>query len=351
MYSTAVPPWRKPPLHPATRRVPRAPQMPAASQPFPAAELIPLPGSAPEDVVIDPQGRLLVGMAGGVIGRYDPSSRSARVVATTGGRPAGLEALPDGRVLVCDTRRGLLRGDPENGDVETLVRSIRGVPLRFCSNAVAQRDGTIWFTESTNSFDVETYRGAFLEHRPSGRLFRRDVNGTVETVLDGLYFANGVSLTPDESALLFVETANYSLSRLWLSGPRQGHHEEVLDNLPGFPDNMSTFVAGRAWVAMTNPRSTLVDRLGRTPGFLRQLLWRLPDAWLPELTPITWVVAIDPEGQVVADIHDQRADFRMATGAAEHAGSLYLASPTTDRLLRLELGPAPAPRAEAIPET
>jgi hypothetical protein len=41
-----------------------------------------------------------------------------------------------------------------------LTRYVDGVPLRFCSNAARQADGTIWFTESTSRYDFENWTSA-----------------------------------------------------------------------------------------------------------------------------------------------------------------------------------------------
>lgn len=165
-----------------------------------------------EDVVVDHAGSLLCGLGGGAIVRVDPDAGTTTTIATTGGRPLGLEVCADGSVLVCDAHKGLLRVAETTGAVETLVSHVGRDALRFCSNATAAADGTVWFTESTNRFNFEHYLGALLEHRPSGRLCRRDTDGTVTTVLDGLYFPNGIALAPDECSLLFTETGNHSLS-------------------------------------------------------------------------------------------------------------------------------------------
>ena len=101
---------------------------------------------------------------------------------------------------------------------------------------------------------------------------------------------------------------------------------------------MSAFANGRAWVAMTNPRNPLLDRLAQSPAFVRRLLWHLPDRLQSEPTPITWLIAIDRDGGIVDDLHEQRPDFHMATGAAEVAGGLYIASPERDALLCLDIG-------------
>ena len=319
------------------RTIPPAPPDSRRPGGFPPARLIPLPGHGPEDVVVDADGRLLCGLEGGRILRINPADGVARTVADTGGRPLGLEVLDDGRVLVCDSHRGLLRIDPETGDIETLVRDVDGAPLRFCSNAAAMTDGTIWFTESTSRFGFEDYRGAMLEQRAAGRLFRRDPDGRVETVLDGLHFANGVALTGDQSALIFAETADYRVSKLWIAGERAGQRETLLANMGGFPDNLSRLGQGRIWVAIAAPRYPLLDRLAGAPPFIRKAVWRIPDRLQLEPPRAAWAIAIDESGAVVADYRDERSDFWFSTGAAEHDGHLYLASPERDALLALDL--------------
>ena len=330
----------KPALDPVRRVVPPPPPRSAARRgavPFPPARRIPVSGDGPEDVVVDAAGRLLCGVAGGRILHIDPQRGTEEVVGTTGGRPLGLEVLPDGRVLVCDADRGLVRLDPQSGAVETLVERVGGVPLRFCSNASWAPDGSIWFTQSTDRFDFEHYLGAFLEHRPSGRLLRRDPDGSVDVVLRDLYFPNGVSVTSDGGALLFVETAGYSLSRVPLTGPRAGEREVLVDDLPGFPDNLSRHRDGRVWIAMVNPRDRRLDRLGSTPPWLRRVLWRIPDRLLPSPARTTWVMAVDEGGVVELDLQADRDDYHGVTGVAEHDGSLYLASVFEDALLEVDL--------------
>lgn len=287
--------------------------------------------------MVDHTGSLLCGLGGGAIVRVDPAAGTTTAIATTGGRPLGLEVCADGSVLVCDAHKGLLRVAETTGAVETLVSHVGRDALRFCSNATAAADGTVWFTESTNRFNFEHYLGALLEHRPSGRLCRRDTDGTVTTVLDGLYFPNGIALAPDECSVLFTETGNYSLSRLWLRGSRAGEVEVLLSNMHGFPDNMSRFVDGRSWIAMTNPRNAALDRSANWPGFIRSALWRLPDVMSPDPETLVWAVCVDSDGRVIDEVRGDHQSFDTATGAVEHDGRLYLASVWQDSLLSVDL--------------
>ena len=81
-------------------------------------------------------------------------------------------------------------------------------------------------------------------------MFRLDTDGTVSTLVDGLYFANGVTPTADGSALVFAETQARRLSKYWLTGPQAGSMTGLAVNLPGMPDNLSTGGDGRIWTAM-----------------------------------------------------------------------------------------------------
>jgi sugar lactone lactonase YvrE len=305
---------------------------PPPSRPLPEPDLtatlqvVELPGTAPEDVVADAQGNIWTGVEDGRIIRITPDGSSTHVVANTGGRPLGLAVARDGRLLICDSHRGLLRYDPATGTMETLVAEVAGRALTFCSNVVESSDGTIFFTESTSRFHYEYYKGSVVEGRPTGSLFRRDPDGTVSVLAADLYFANGVTLTADESALVFAETTACRLSKYWLTGERAGTITALVSELPGYPDNISTGLDGRIWVALVSDRNRLSEWLSPRPPVIRTLMWRLlPYRWLPNPKPTVWVAAFDPDdGHVVTQLRAQHAAFGLATGVVETPGRLWL---------------------------
>ncbi|WP_127501127.1 SMP-30/gluconolactonase/LRE family protein [Actinoplanes solisilvae] len=281
-------------------------------------ERLPTGDRGPEDVVFDHAGQIVTGTGDGRIVRIDPATGERTVLADTGGRPLGLHACADGAVLVCDHDRGLLQVGPD-GSVEVLVGGIS-----FASNVVQGSDGTIWFTTSTSRWDLENHLGDVFEHSCTGRLLRRDPDGTVTTLLDDLKFANGLVLAPDESHLLIAETTGYRIRRHWLSG----RTETLVDNLPGFPDNMSLGSDGLLWVAIAAPRDALLDRLLPLPGFLRVLVWNLPAAVRPKAASIAWVMAFDLEGGLVHDLRTTDGSYGFVTSVAERDGTIVLGSLT-----------------------
>ncbi|GAA1863949.1 SMP-30/gluconolactonase/LRE family protein [Asanoa iriomotensis] len=288
---------------------------------MPAPAVLPVDAVGPEDVAVHPDGRLYTGVEDGRILRLSVSGGPVAVVAETGGRPLGVEVTLDGDLVVSDAYRGLLRIDPGSGAVEVLASG-----FRLCDNAAVARDGTIYFSDSSQRHGLDHWRADILEHTGTGRLLRRDASGAVSVVLSGLQFANGVALAADESFVAVAETGAYRVSRVWLSGPSAGKHDVLVDNLPGFPDNLSTGSDGRIWIALATPRNPALDRLHRRSPVLRRAVWALPTALQPAPARTTWVIAVDPTGTVVADLQTDAGDFHMVTGVREHAGSLYLGS-------------------------
>lgn len=319
MTATPKPPidpvrWQPPPVDPL-------PDLPAAD-----ITVVPVPGDGPEDIVVDADGALWAGLVDGRIVRISPDGDST-VVADTGGRPLGMHVARDGRLLVCDSYRGLLSMDRVSGALTTLVESVDGRPLRFCSNVTETSDGTIYFTESTSQFHFEHFLGAFLEARGRGALFRLGTDGSVSTLVDGLYFANGVTVTADESALVFAETMGRRLSKYWLTGPQAGQVTPLAVNLPAMPDNISTGSDGRIWTAMVTPVNPAAERLLPRAPVIRKLLWRLPERLQPKIEPEVWVVAFDPDsGEAAGGIRATHPGFGAVTGVVEAGGKLWMST-------------------------
>jgi sugar lactone lactonase YvrE len=302
---------------------------------MPAPRLRPTGGTGPEDVAIDPDGNLYTGVSDGRILRLAPDG-AVREVADTGGRPLGIEVHPDGDLVICDAYRGLLRVDPVRGTETVLVDEVDGERMLLCDNAALARDGSIYFSDSSRRFTLAHWRADLMEHSGTGRLLRRDPSGRVEVLLSGLQFANGVALAADESFVAVAETGAYRVARLWLSGPRAGQHDVLIDNLPGFPDNLSTGDGGRLWIAIPSPRNPLLDWAHARPPWVLRAMWALPDRLQPPPEQTAWVMAVDADGRVVHDLQG-RHGYHMVTGVREHNGQLYLGSLTDSSVATVSL--------------
>jgi sugar lactone lactonase YvrE len=299
-----------------------------------AFEVIPVRAPGAEDVVVALHGRdegsVFSGTADGLIHRISPDGRTVERVADTGGRPLGLEWMPDGRLLVCDAHRGLLTVDPRGGAVEVLATEVDGVPMVFCNNAAIGSDGTVWFSDSSTVHGIEHWKSDLVELTRTGRLLKRAEDGLVEVVLEGLAFANGVALAADESWVAVAETATRTVARHWISGDRAGQRDLFLDDLPGFPDNIARGSDGLLWVTIASPRDPMVEKLQAGPMWVRKGVTRLPAFLQPAPKRTIRVQAYDDAAALVHDVSLERpedlARYHVVTGVREHDGRVWMGS-------------------------
>lgn len=294
--------------------------------------VIPVPGYGTEDVVVatdgPDEGSVFTGTVDGEIWRVSPDGARVDRVAHTGGRPLGIEYV-DGALLVCDSEVGLLRVDPATGATELLATEAGGRRIRVCNNAAVAGDGTTWFSDSSVR-PLDRWKADFIEVARTGRLLRRDPDGTITTVLEDLAFANGVALAADESCVVVAESTTRVLNRVWLTGDRAGTRDELGGLLPGYPDNIARGSDGNIWVALGSPVLPMVERLHRSPLPVRRLATRLPERLEPKPKRVIRLQAYDLAGRLVHDIEvdprDHGAEFHMVTGVREHEGRVWLGS-------------------------
>jgi len=295
-------------------------------------------GHKPEGVAIDGEGRIYSGMEDGRIARWPRGGAgSPEVFATTGGRPLGMTFDRDGNLLVADAIKGLLSVNAQ-GAVSVLSAEAGGVPFRCLNDLDVAADGTIYFTDASWKFPLTVYKQDLFEHRPNGRLLAYEPQSKqTRVVIDKIHFANGVAVSPDQSFLLFVETGKYRVRRLWLSGEKKGTDEIFIDNLPGFPDNITSNGHDKFWLALVTPRSSLLDKLLPLP-FLRKVVLRLPEFIQPAPQRYGFVLALNRDGQVVENLQDPSGQsFALISNVLEYQGQLYLGSIGEDAVGRIRV--------------
>jgi sugar lactone lactonase YvrE len=288
-------------------------------------------GSGPEDVAVAENGTVYVGYEDGRIVRFVPGQGAPRLFAQTGGRPLGMEFDAAGRLVVCDGYKGLLRIAPD-GTIEVLATAADGLPFGFTNDLDIAADGTIYFSDASWKFGpAMKARDDILEHGGNGRLMQYDpATGQVTVLLDGLQFANGVALAPDERSVLVVQTGSYNVLRYWLAGERAGTHEVFFDNLPGIPDGLSSNGRDTYWLALFTVRNPALDALAGSP-WLRKLVFRLPQFLQPQPAPHAFVLGLSLDGEVVHNLqHDSADSFAPVTSVTEAGGRLYLGSLTQE---------------------
>ena len=283
-------------------------------------------GHKPEDVALDAQGRIYAGFEDGRIVQVQPDGTQPRVFANTQGRPLGLVFDRAGNLIVTDAIKGLLSVSPA-GEIKVLATESDGVKFGCLNDLDVAADGTIYFTEASYKYPMAQFSSDILEHQPNGRLMALDPQTQKpRTLLRGLYFANGVAVSADQSFVLVAETGKYRVQRLWLRDPKKGMVDTFIDNLPGFPDGISASGSGKFWLALVTPRQMVFDKLLPHPT-LRKMIFRLPKFLQPAPERYSFVVALDSQGRVVENLQNGSGDcYAQIANVVEHNGKLYFGS-------------------------
>lgn len=293
----------------------------------------------PEHLAFGPDGRLYAAMTSGALLRMDADGGHQQVFANTDGRVLGFAFENSGRMIAADAMKGLLAIDA-GGRVTLLADRVSADdPIRYANSIVVAPDGKYYFTDASGRFAPTEWGGTYeasvldiLEQAATGRVLVYDpLTSRVEVVAKGLSFANGIALSSDGHSLFVSETGRY---RIWRIDSRargldvqvtSADARPLLENLPGYPDNLMRGQDGRIWVGLFRPRNPAADGLSQRP-FLRKILLRLPRSMLPVGKPYSHVFAFDESGRVTDDLQDPSGSYPETTGVTETADRLYVHS-------------------------
>lgn len=323
----------------------QAPAAPGYSGPHTAnnrladIRLITLNGeTGPEHVALGPDGKLYAAMTSGNIVRMNPDGTAKEIFVNTGGRVLGFDFDADGNLIAADAMKGLLSIGPDRA-VRVLIDTVNGDPVRYANAVVAAASGKIYFTDASTRFAPKDWGGTFtasildiMEQSSTGRVLEYDTTQkTARIVAQGLSFANGIALSQDEQTLFVNETGRY---RVWKVAARadnldvtQGSPQAavLLDNLPGYPDNLMRGLDGKIWLGFAKPRNPVIDAMSDKP-FLRQITLRLPRALWPVPKAYGHVMAFSEEGKVLDDLQDPSGAYPETTAVTETHDRLYIQS-------------------------
>jgi sugar lactone lactonase YvrE len=327
--------WQAPPA-PALTGIYAPNQKLAGMQRFLEQEAV-----GPEAVNIDANGRVYAGLLDGRVLQINANGNSYTEMTQTGGRPLGLTFGPNGGIVIADGKRGLLH---HGSTTQTLLTEVAGQKLRFADDVDnAQYDKNVYFSDASGRYGLEGFTQDFIEHSGTGRLIQYNMQTRESKVLvQNLHFANGVAVGPNDEYVLVVETQRFRVLRYWLKGSKAGQMDVFIDNLPGFPDNISFNGQNRFWLAIYGPRNAQFDALVADKRvWMRKLAARLP-AWLqPKPKTQGFVLGLDLDGKVVANLQDDsRNAYAPITSVREYGPWLYFGSLSARGIARLPLAEA-----------
>jgi hypothetical protein len=237
--------------------------------------------------------------------------------------------------------------DPKAPELRKGDRRGERRPLTVCDNLEVSEDGRrIYFSEPFS------YRDASLDDAvdeaialaPNGRLWRHDLeSGTTRLIAEGFHFINGILYDlhpnqPRETSVLVTQTSLFRLTRFYLSGPKAGSSEVVIDGLTGMDDGMDRDAEGRIWLALFTERSPVLTWL-HAHAWLKPLVMRLPARLLLRQAARTGVVVVSPDGSkpLYAAFY-QGPRLASVASAVPAPGGIYLANESLDEIDREQRG-------------
>jgi len=298
---------------------------------------------SPEDVALDRDDHLYCGTRHGDILRvFAPDYIRHEVFAHIGGTPLGMNFDKSGNLVVCVGGMGLYMVTPEREVVKLTDETARSTfsiiddsRIQLADDLDIAPDGRIFFSEASVRYNAHNWATDMLECRGNGRLLCYDPHTkTTTTVLRHLVFPNGIVCLPDAQSLLFCETWACRVNRYWFDGPKKGQVEVVIDNLPGYPDNINRASDGNFWLCLVGMRSPALDLAKVMPGFRRRMTRRVaPASWLSPNLNAGCLLKVSVDGKVLDVAWDnQAANHPSLTSCKEHKGHLYLGSIFNNRI-------------------
>ncbi|MGN6308027.1 MAG: ABC transporter permease [Xanthobacteraceae bacterium] len=302
----------------------------------------------PEDIILDRKDNLYtVNRNGSIIRFLAPDYEVREEFARIGGRPLGLAFDKDQNLLVCIAGMGVYGVKPDRTIFKVTDRTTRtrtrlkdDSRLYLADDLDVAPDGKIYFSEASTRYELADWALDGFEGRGNGRLICHDpATGLTKTVLKNLAFPNGICLSHDGQSVLWASTWLCQINRYWIAGPKAGTSEVLIDNLPGYCDNINRASDGKYWLAFVGLRTPVYDLAMRNPGFRTRMVKQIPpDEWLCPGINFGCVVKFDDNGVVTESLWDPGGQSHPTiTSIREHKGYLYIGGLENNRIGRIRL--------------
>jgi len=300
----------------------------------------------PESMYFDEKGDLYTGLVDGRIVKLNLKDKTVTTFAYTGnyskecgsfelepecGRPLGITYHTEqGVFYVADAYKGLLQVDRE-GKVTTVVSSFEGKPVTFINDVAIASDGMVYFDESSR-FQRRNFFYDFLEGKAHGRIYSYNPKTKkIALLLQGLYFPNGIQLSPDEEFLLISESTKSRITRFYIKGEKKGQKDIFTSNFPAISDNIRYDSHNKVyWVGTGTKRAapfSLIDFVAPFPSLRGFLAKTIPiSVYLNFMPKYGIIFALNEKGDVVKTLQDPSGAVCMISEVEYHDGYLYLGS-------------------------
>eukprot|EP01025_Chloroclados_australasicus_P047562 TRINITY_DN5344_c0_g1_i2.p1 TRINITY_DN5344_c0_g1~~TRINITY_DN5344_c0_g1_i2.p1 ORF type:complete len:419 (-),score=31.35 TRINITY_DN5344_c0_g1_i2:184-1344(-) len=229
------------------------------------------------------------------------------------GRPLGVQVDSNGDLIICDSLKGLIKVARNTSEILILANQVADMQGQMHKNIFANdldisSDGIVYFTSSSDiPVAYDTDRKAYddlwiffltvFHGKPAGALAKFDTKThSMETLVDDIWFANGVALSKNEDFVAVVETATATVYKHFVKGAKKGKTEVLIDGLPGFPDGITRDPDGTFWIAIVARQFFIHIPYNRwVRAFLAHMWWLLE----PFIRKFGLLLNVDEDGNVL----------------------------------------------------
>jgi gluconolactonase len=157
-----------------------------------------------EGPAFDRQGNLyIVDTPFGRIFRID-SKGAWELVVQYAGWPNGMKFHKEGRLFICDYKKGLLLLDVKTGKLETLLETAYSEGFKGLNDLHFANNGDLYFTDQGQTGIAD----------PTGRVFRLRANGELRRLAENVPSPNGITVSTTEKHVYVGVTRSQTVWRL-----------------------------------------------------------------------------------------------------------------------------------------
>ena len=201
----------------------------------------------PEGVMALDDGALYAADGRGQIAWIQRDGRTA-FFGKIGGVPNGICLDDLGNCIVANIGNGQVQSLHPQGHHEVLLTEVEGMKITTPNFPFVDSKGRLWVSNSTARQNVDE---ALQRPVPDGSVILLE-KGKARIVADGICFANGVALDPEERHLYVAETMLRRVIRFKIQPDGSLSHREIYGpNILaplGFPDGIAFDEGGNLWI-------------------------------------------------------------------------------------------------------